>query len=164
LKINPFEGEGKNKSSFPFPPNNITFQKTFMTILSFIKQNIKDIKDTLPVIDKSLESTTKIGLQLQYHANRISHIPLSFFTASICSSLIHLDLSSNALKSLDWLDSAPVLPRLVVLNLSNNLLQKVSGSALLHCPTLKKLNLSHNNISDLSGFGEVSNFMLLEIV
>jgi Leucine-rich repeat (LRR) protein len=58
--------------------------------------------------------------------------------------LSDLDLSRNSLAAIEW--QSPVLPRLVVLNLSENQLQSLDFLRFL--PSLRRLNLSRNELSD----------------
>ncbi|XP_068526221.1 leucine-rich repeat and guanylate kinase domain-containing protein isoform X2 [Anas acuta] len=72
-----------------------------------------------------------------------------------CHSLTHLSLSHNRLTAICGLENLP----LKILNLSSNLLEKITGLDSLK--TLRKLDLSNNKITSLEGLEEHD---LLEVI
>ncbi|XP_040401953.1 leucine-rich repeat and guanylate kinase domain-containing protein isoform X3 [Cygnus olor] len=72
-----------------------------------------------------------------------------------CHSLTHLSLSHNRLAAIGGLENLP----LKILNLSSNLLEKITGLDSLK--TLQKLDLSNNKITSLEGLEEHD---LLEVI
>jgi Leucine-rich repeat (LRR) protein len=127
-----------------------------MTVISFIKQNLSDVMDIAPILEEETKRQPAKKIQLQLHANAIASIPMSFFTVSLCTRLVQLDLSSNRLSNMSWLVNAPILPALLLLNLSNNGIERLPPKSLGRCPALRKLNLSYNRIRELSVFQEVN--------
>jgi Leucine-rich repeat (LRR) protein len=110
-------------------------------IISLNAHNISDPNDIL----EHYSPNNSNHIQLHLHGNRIETFPTAFFRNFF--NVTHLDLSSNKISELSWLDG---LQSLVVLNLTNNYITNLLG--IENLKRLRRLNVSFNDVSSLKPF------------
>jgi internalin A len=74
--------------------------------------------------------------------------------------LISLNLAKNQIEDINILANDEAFPRLEVLNLSGNKIRKLSA---VYIKKIKRLNLNHNQIDDISEFDGNKTLEVLEL-
>ncbi|KAK9496756.1 hypothetical protein O3M35_013038 [Rhynocoris fuscipes] len=122
------------------------------TSLDTIRQIDLSYNSIYTIMDAIISPPYLVNMDLSH--NKLTRMPLSAFTPTTASNLLHLNLSSNKISGVPSADSFSRFTKLLTLDLSDNRITDI-GSSLYLLPNLISLNLANNNLhigsKDFSG-------------